>query len=203
MAVRIDSVEVVSFRLKAPRLELERLPLSELGQEIGVQLQQEDGELLIALAEGDSFLRFRPIGAEAMLTEIFIHQDLNGDFLLRVLGPLMIRFAGDLELRVIWNIPERNAQGDHAEVKITRGMTDYPGLGHVPTTEAEARAEAGSSEAVSPRPGPAQRRPRNELRGGGEELAPDVESPEEREVKELLEKARAQFQEYLRLRQKK
>ncbi|MBX5484169.1 MAG: hypothetical protein IRZ16_20270 [Myxococcaceae bacterium] len=190
MSVRIDSAEIISFRLKVPRLELDRLPLGALGEELGLSVQEEEGELTVSAQDGDSFLRFRPIGAEAVLTEIFISRDLNGDFLLRVLGPLMVRFAGDLVARVIWNVPERNVSGDHAEVKITRGMSDYPGLGHVPVTEAEARAEAGGSPPL-----------RNELRAGGEDLG-EVESPEEREVQELLAKARAEFDRYLRLRKK-
>lgn len=193
MSARIESAEVVSFRLKVPRLELERLPHGELGQELGLQLTSEDGELMVSAQDGESFLRFRPIGAEAMLSEVFLARDANGDFFLRVLGPLMVRFAGDLVARVIWNIPERNSQGDHAEVKITRGMTDYPGIGHVPLTEAEARAGAGHS----PQP------LRNELRAGGEELGEVEPSPEEREVKELLARARSQYEEYLRLKAQK
>lgn len=194
VSARIDTAEVVSYRLKVPRLELERLPHGELGQELGLQLSSEDGELLVTTQEGESFLRFRPIGAEAMLTEIFLARDPNGDFFLRVLGPLMVRFAGDLVARVIWNVPERNLNGDHAEVRITRGMTDYPGLGHVPLTESEARAEAGGAP-----PPPL----RNELRAGGEELADREPTPEEREVRELLARARSQYEEYLRLKQQK
>src|ERR687887_322252 len=160
MAPRIENAEIVSFRLKVPRLELERLPNGALGEEQGLQLLNEDGEVTISSSESDSFLRFRPIGAEAMLTEIFLSRDPRGDFLLRVLGPLMVRFTGDLLARVIWNVPERNLNGDHSEVKITRGMTDYPGLGHVPLTEAEARAGAGGSAPPM----------RNDLRAGGQEL---------------------------------
>lgn len=192
MAARIDTAEVLSYRLKVPRLELERLPAGELGKELGLELSHEDGELLVTQGEGDNFLRFRPIGAEAMLTEVFIARDVNGDFFLRVLGPLMVRFAGDLVARVVWNVPERNANGDHAEVRVTRGMTDYPGIGHVPTTQAEAQASGSGG------PPPL----RNELRAGGEDLA-EIESPEEREVKALLEKARSHFDAYLRLKGEK
>ena len=189
MAPRIDSAEIVSFRLKVPRLELERLPGGALGEEHGLQLVHEDGEVMISSSETDSFLRFRPIGAEAMLTEIFLSRDPRGDFLLRVLGPLMVRFAGDLVARVIWNVPERNVNGDCAEVKITRGMTDYPGLAQVPVTESGASAGAGAGTAL-----------RNTLRAGGEQEVGDLVSSEEREVQELLAKAKSQYEEYLRLK---
>lgn len=192
MAPRIETAEFVSFRLKVPRLELERLPNGALGEELGLQLVNEDGELTITTTESDSFLRFRPIGAEAMLTEIYVAQDVRGDFLLRVLGQLMVRFAGDMQARVIWNVPERNANGDHAEVKVTRGMSDYPGLGHVPLTEPEARAGAGAPSAAL----------RNTLRAGGEPELGDVATPDEREVHDLLEKAKSHYEEYLRLKKK-
>jgi hypothetical protein len=192
MAPRIDSAEIVTFRLKVPRLELDRLPNGALGEEQGLQLVNEDGELTLTSSETDSFLRFRPIGAEAILTEIFLSRDPRGDFLLRVLGPLMVRFAGDLVARVIWNVPERNVNGDHAEVKITRGMTDYPGLAQAPVPESEARAGAGAGTAL-----------RNTLRAGGEQELGDGVSGEEREVRELLDKAKSQYEEYLRLKSHK
>lgn len=189
LSALIEHAEILSFRLKVPRLELDRLPLGDLGQELGLTVALEEGELTVTVQDGECFLRFRPIGAEAMLTEIFISRDANGDFFLRVLGPLMVRFAGDLIARIMWNVPERNQHGDHVEVKITRGMTDYPGLGHVPLTEAEARAGAGAH------PPPL----RNELRAGGEDLG-ELESPEERDVQQLLKKARAEYEHYLKLR---
>jgi hypothetical protein len=189
MAPRIDSAEIVSFRLKVPRMELERLPSGALGEEQGLQLLNEDGEVMITSSETDSFLRFRPIGAEAMLTEIFLSRDPRGDFFLRVLGPLMVRFAGDLVARVIWNVPERNLNGEYVEVKIARGMTDYPGLGHVPLTESEASAGAGTGAAL-----------RNSLRAGGEQELGDAVSSEEREVQQLLQQAKTQYEEYLRLK---
>lgn len=194
VSARIDTVEVVSYRLKVPRLELERLPHGELGQELGLELLSKDGELLILGEGGNTFLRFRPMGAEAKLIEIFLVHDPNGDFFLRVLGPLMVRFAGDLVARLIWNVPERNVNGDHAEVRITRGMTDYPGLGHVPMTGSEARAEASGTSAPPLR---------NEVRAGGEELEEAEPSPEADEVRELLARAKSQYEEYLRLKQKK
>lgn len=199
MAARIDSAEVVSFRLKVPRIELERLPHGAVGQELHVELTLEDGELVLAPHDGESFARFRPIGPEAVLTEVFVASDPGGDFFLRVLGPLVVRFAGDLEIRIVWNVPERNQNGDHALVKITRGMTDYPGLGHVPLTEAEAQASAGGPSRGAGSPTGALR---NTLRAGGEELA-EADTPEEREVRELLEKARSQFEQYLKSRGRK
>ncbi|MGA9520090.1 MAG: hypothetical protein WBV82_01420 [Myxococcaceae bacterium] len=191
MGPRIDNAEVISFRLKVPRLELERLPQSEAGKDLGLTLTSEEGELALAAAEGDSYLRFRPIGPEAMLTDIYLFRDARGEFLLRVLGPLMVRFAGDLELRAVWSVAERNSDGDYAHVKITRGITDYPGLLKQPTTESRAGAEGSAAESI-----------RNTLRAGGQGDLGD-RYPEEKEVRELLEKARAYYQEYLRLKNEK
>ncbi len=190
MGPRIDSAEVISFRMKVPRLELERLPQGDAGKDLGLTLTSEDGELVLAASEGDSYLRFRPIGAEAMLTDIYLFRDTRGEFLIRVLGPLMIRFAGDLELRAVWSVAERNSDGDYAHVKITRGITDYPGLLKQPSTRTKAAAEASAGDAM-----------RNTLRAGGEDLGDRF--PEEKEVRELLEKARAYYQEYLRLKNEK
>jgi hypothetical protein len=192
MAPRIESAEVVSFRLKVPRLELERLQKSEVGQDLALTLTQEGVDLLLAPSEGESHLRFRPIGAEAILTDVFLLHDAQGGFLLRVLGPLMVRFAGDLELQVVWSVPERNSEGAFALVTITRGITDYPGLGSPPSTGASPTADAQAATAL-----------RNTLRAGGEELAEHGPTAEEREVLELLQRAREQYQEYLRLKNRR
>ncbi len=196
MAARIDSAEVVSFRLKVPRLELDRMCQSPVGQELALELvEDESGQLHLGPAHGDSFARFRPTGAEALLTEVYIARDANGEFLLRVLGALMVRFAGDLELRLTWNVPERNRTADLTELQIARGLTEFPGIGHVPTTEEEARAGAGGGAAG----GAASR---NELRAGAEEMAA-IPSEEAEEIQRLLEKGREQFEEYLRLKRQR
>jgi hypothetical protein len=189
MAARIDSAEVVSFRLKVPRLELERLCQTEAGRELELELHDEEGVLHLGPAHADSFLRFRTTGAEAVLAEVYLCRDPDGAFLLRVLGPLMVRFAGDLSLRLTWNVPERNAAREFVELDVARGMTDFPGLGHVPTTPDEARAGAGAGAAV-----------RNELRAGGEELADPLPAEEAEEIRRLLDEGRAHYEEYLRLK---
>ncbi len=204
MAPRIDSAEVVSFRLKVPRLELDRMCQSAVGQELALELVEDDGgQLHFGPAHGDSFARFRPTGAEALLTELSLQRDENGEFLLRVLGPLMVRFAGDLVLRLTWNVPERNRNAELTEVQIARGMTDYPGIGHVPTTEEEARAAAGAAAGSAQGQAEAGGSPRNELRAGGEELGEAMPSEEVEEIQRLLDKGRAQFEEYLRLKRQR
>ncbi len=198
MAPRIDSAEVVSFRLKVPRLELERLCQSEAGRELALEVHDEGGMLHLGPAHADSFLRFRPTGAEAQLSEVYLCRDPGGDFLLRVLGPLMVRFAGDLSLRLTWNVPERNNTAEFAELHISRGLTEFPGLGHVPATEEEAREDEARAGA-----GAAGGAVRNELRAGGEELAPEIPSEEAEEIRRLLDQGRAHYEEYLRLKRQK
>lgn len=194
MAPRIDSAEVVAFRLKVPRLELDRVCQSEVGQELALELEEDEGgQLQLAPAHGESYLRFRPTGAEASLSEVHVARDPGGEFLLRVLGPLMVRFAGDLEVRVTWNVPERNRAPEFTDVHIARGITEYPGLGHVPTTPEEARAEAGAAPAP----------PRNELRARAEQEAPEIAPEEAEEIQRLLDDGRAQYEEYLRLKRQK
>jgi hypothetical protein len=183
----IESAQVLSFRLKVPILELERLPRIAPLAALGLTLTEEDGELWVGTAEGESGLRFRPIGAEAMLAEVVLQNDSGGAFFAQVLGSLMLRFAGDLHLRLVWSLPERNAQEGHEEVRISRGLTDYPGL-RLPPAEVGTVAQAGPE-------GPS----RNAVRGGGEELAAGP-SPEEEEILELLERARAAWQQYQRLK---
>lgn len=184
---RIETAEVLSFRLKVPPSGLQRLA-DALKPTLGVQVEPDEAELVVSMADCDSYLRFRPIGTEAILTEVFLSKDEEGIFFHRVLGTLMVEYGGDLHLRLTWNTPERNVQGDHAEVRVVRGATSYPGL-RAPTSELSANggSTGGESMAVeSGNKGPEQ--PLSQL---------------EKEVTELLERARKHWEEYQRLKAQK
>jgi hypothetical protein len=185
MKPRIESVEVVSFRLKVPLSELERLADSERGRELGLALEYDGTELVLASASSDCALRFRPIGTEAMLSEINVARDEGGTFFERVLLTLAARFRGDLSLRVVWNDSERNTHGNWAEVKVSRG-------------EAEGGAPAYASSSVSSGSGAAE-----QVESSEAESEPPVGSGEHEEIEELLAKARAHWDEYQRLKARK
>ena len=183
MTARIEIAEVVSFRLKLPLAELERLP-REVASELPLQLGRDRSEWL--LEYGDCALRFRPINGEAVLTEIAICNDDHGLFFQRVLGPLLVRFEGDCELRLVWNAPDRNTHGDFAAVTVRNGQTNYPGL--------SAPAQALRSALVSGSVPGAKAAPKNELAVVEE----PIDEATLKEVDALLQKAREQFAEYQR-----
>lgn len=181
MTPRIESAEVVTFRLKVPRTELEALPQAAAIAGIKLALAVEEKDLILSVVEGDSLLRFRSIGADVVLTEVELKNDARGLFFHKVLGTLMVRFGGDLHVRLVWNTAERNSHGSHAEVKIARGSTTYPGLGSSPF------ASLGSEGGVE---------------GSPEDEAAHEPTPEELEVKKLLEKAQNHWAEYQKLKKK-
>jgi hypothetical protein len=188
MTSRIEVAEVLSFRLKVPRPELEQLPRS-LGPELGVSVETEGSELVLSIEAGDSYLRFRTIGAEAILTEVVVCNDDRGLFFQRVLGPLMVKHQGDLSIRLTWNAHEKNTEGDYSEVKITRGQTKYPGLAQ-PFLSLPPAVSSGSGATES---------------AEGETMAMQSDdettvSPELLEVRKILERAKEQWAEYQRLK---
>jgi hypothetical protein len=187
MGARIEVVEVLSFRLRVPRRALDKLP-AELKSELGLRLSpSEDGTLLLGQEDEDSFLRFRLTGDAAELTEIAIANDEGGTFFQAVLGSLMVRFAGDLRVRLVFD-PEGSESGDPwAEVRIEKGRTTYPGLA---TQAAAANLSHAASHGGSVGP-------------SDDETAADDDappSPEEEELAVLLRKADAAWQEYQRLK---
>jgi hypothetical protein len=191
MQARVEMAEVLSFRLKVPRSDLDRIP-KLLGPELGIAIVQEDGDLLVSMEEADSFLRFKPIGSEAILTEVAICNDERALFFQKVLGALMVRYFGDLHVRLTWNEAARNADAEYAEVKIVRGATSFPGLAHPVRAlpPAVSAGEAGGSGSAVP--------------AGGEMEEPEaVLPPELREIQELLAKAKGHWDEYHRLKAKK
>jgi hypothetical protein len=189
MDPRIEIAEVVSFRLKLPQAELERL-CSERGGEVPLSLARDRMELVLEATRGDSSLRFRKSGQDAVLAEIAICNDEGGLFFQRVLGPLLVRFRGDCELRLVWNVAERNTHGHFAAVTVRQGQTNYPGL----STPAQALR---STLTAGPAAHPGGEQAGAEAQAG----SPDpVDEKLEREIDELLSKGRALFAEYQRLK---
>jgi hypothetical protein len=187
MASRIEIAEVLSFRLKIAKEELEKL-LEELQDDLPLTLEADGAELVLGAENGDSHLRFRAIGPDAILTEVAICNDDRGLFFQRALGTLMVRGGGDLHVRVTWNVAEWNTHGEFAEVRVTRGASTYPGLGR-PMNRAIPTAQSGAA-----------------LGGGAAGAAPasnpedPAANPEIQEILDLLARARQHWEEYQRLK---
>jgi hypothetical protein len=191
MGSRIEVVEVLSFRLQVPRRALEQLP-SELAPELDLRLvASEDGRLLLMQHEADSVLRFRQDGDVAELTDVAIAHDEDGRFFQAVLGALMVRFGGDLRVRLVFEPADERGE-PWAEVRIDGGRTSYPGLA---TRAAAARLAHAASEA-----GPVRANPLDPEPEEPEEPAGAPPSPEDEELALLLHKAREAWQEYQRLK---
>ncbi len=193
MPPRIEIAEVITFRLKLPRAELTDLP-GRLGPELSLKVEAEGQRVTVSMEGGASYLRFRLAGVDAVLSEIAVSNDERGLFFHRVLGPLMVRHAGDLHVRLRWNTAERNSHGSHAEVRISRGFTTYPGLGPppLPPRQSLSPAQDAASEGGEGGAGPAPE----------DEEAPDI-SPEAQEIRKLVSKAKQQWDEYQRLKAKR
>ncbi|XXF76675.1 hypothetical protein P2318_27005 [Myxococcaceae bacterium GXIMD 01537] len=189
MGARIEVVEVLAFRLQVPRRALERLP-AELAPELALRLAPaEDGTLVLGQEEEDSFLRFRTADDAAELTEISIINDEGGVFFQAVLGALMVRFAGDLRVRLVFNPGAPGTGEPWAEVRIDRGRTTYPGL---VTQSAASNLSHAASEGGS-------------VGAADDEASADdaPPSPEDEELALLLRKADAAWQEYQRLKRER
>lgn len=185
MRPRIEIAEVVSFRLALAQQALERL-VEELSGEMKLSLDPDGTDLVLQHVEGDSSLRFARAGDELALTEILVCNDEAGRFFSRVLGRLMTDHRGDLEIKVVWNVPERNTEGSHATVELISGKTK-------PVSAARALRNtlvAGAQVA--------------ELQPAGQTAAgtpgPTAKDREEEEVARLLEKGRIAWAEYQRLK---
>jgi hypothetical protein len=188
MGSRIEAVEVLSYRLELPRLALERLP-AELGSSPRIRIERDDdGSILIEHDGQDSFLRFQLDGDAAELVEISIGQDPQGAFFQKVLGALMVRFHGDLRVRLVFD-PQERGNEPWAEVSIERGRTSWPGLAtqSAAVRLAHAAAEGGSVGAS----------------GEGGEPAEEPLTAEEEELSRLLTRADTAWQEYQRLKRQR
>jgi hypothetical protein len=173
--------EVLSFRLKVPRSEVERVVDYSGRHEVPVALTSEGAELVLSAVNGESLMRFRPIGRDAILTEIVVANDPLGLFFHRILGPLMLRFQGDLHARLTWNTAERNVNGDYTDVKITRGSTRYPGLVN---SIAQQPVEDAAADALE----------------DTQDLDDSDLTTEEKEIRDLMLKAKAHWDEYVKLK---
>lgn len=189
MGARIETVEVLSYRLQLPKLALERLP-AELGAALAVRLEKdEDGTLVLEQPGQDSFLRFHLEGDAAELVEICVSQDPQGAFFQKVLGALMVRFQGDLRARVVFDPRESTSEDPWVEVSIERGRTNWPGLAtqSAAVRLAHAAAEGGSVGAS----------------GEGGEPTEEPLTAEEEELSRLLARAETEWQEYQRLKRQR
>lgn len=189
MGARIETVEVLSYRLQLPKLALERLP-AELGAALTVRLEKdEDGTLVLEQPGQDSFLRFHLEGDAAELVEICVSQDPQGAFFQKVLGALMVRFQGDLRARVVFDPRESTSEDPWVEVSIERGRTNWPGLAtqSAAVRLAHAAAEGGSVGAS----------------GEGGEPPEEPLTAEEEELSRLLARAETEWQEYQRLKRQR
>ena len=190
MGSRIETVEVLSYRLELPRLALERLG-AELGPALRIKVtRDEDGTWLVEQEGHESFLRFHLEAETAELVEICIAQDTQGTFFQKVLGALMLRFRGDLRARLVLDPRENPSREPWVEVSIDQGRTSWPGLA---TQAAAVRLSHAATEGGSV--GAA---------GGGAE--PPAEMPltaEEEELSRLLVRADEAWQEYQRLKRQR
>jgi hypothetical protein len=178
----IVQAEVFYCHLEVPVRSLERLT-AEVSSP-SVQLESEHDQLSLATPDRRCSLKFRVGGARAQLTEVTLQEDDRGLFFQNVLGSLMVRFRGDLHVRLTWNTAQRNNQAPLVEVTIRRGETSYPGLGTGRNVVAPASLE-GSLGSLTPE---------------AEEVSSPSASPEEEAVERLLARGRAEWAEYQRLR---
>ncbi|WP_224364019.1 hypothetical protein [Hyalangium versicolor] len=190
MGSRIETVEVLSFRLELPRHALERLP-GELGSAVPVRLERdEDGTLILEQQGQDSFLRFHLEADAAELVEICVSQDTQGAFFQKVLGALMVRFQGDLRARVVFDPRDNTSKEPWVEVSVENGRTSWPGLAtqSAAVRLAHAAAEGGSVGASGE---------------GGEQPPEEPLTAEEEELSRLLARAESEWQEYQRLKRQR
>lgn len=201
MSLRIEVAELLSFRLKLPKRALEQA--LEFGPDTPLSLSREDGELVLCDREADSFLRFRPIGEEAILTDAALLNDPHGRFF-RVLGKLVMGHGGDLEAQLVWSDDARNADDAWTQVRIARGLTSHPAL----SVQKAQRGLQDLPEAFGDARDGAARGPRNQMRaaGGagadglgaaGNEASHDAEAEE---LARLLLRAEQAWAEYQRLK---
>jgi hypothetical protein len=173
---RIEIAEVVSFRLTLPSSALEHLAQT-LAPELPLGVDHGEAEVFLrTAAQGESFLRFRTVGANAVLTQISISNDPRGVFFHRVVGALLLDHGGDLHVRLVWNDSDRNLHGGFAEVVVQGGRSTYPDF----TRGSQRRG--------------------NQLEPGAAPPFSPSASEDDSQVGPLLSRARAQWQEYQRLK---
>lgn len=192
MPPRIDSAEILSFRLHVPTQALSRL-VRDLKNELPLALVEDATGLKLCHEKGQSFLRFRTRGEESFLVEVVLREDEQGLFFQRVLGELLIQYQGDLQVKLKWNDAERNTHGPHALVTVRQGASRYPGLSRPANALRNTLVAAGDGgESGDDNPfGPADGAPEAPSPADDELLA---------EVERLLAKGKAHWAEYQRLK---
>ena len=182
MRPRLEVAELLSFRLRLPKEALDEV-LSPPGDTF-LTLSREGPDLVLADSGADSFLRFKQVKEELVLTDVALLNDPRARFL-KVLAALMIRFEGDLEAQLVWSDAQRNTVEGWTDLRVNRGQTEHPALA-VPRLQNQLRQVP---EALSP--------------DGGGALFAEAEGPapdEAEEIARLLVRAEAAWSEYQRLK---
>ncbi|HLT31384.1 MAG TPA: hypothetical protein VK013_15205 [Myxococcaceae bacterium] len=183
MRPRLEVAELLSFRLRLPKEALDEV-LSPPGDTF-LTLTREGGDLVLADSGADSFLRFKQVKEELVLTDVALLNDPRARFL-KVLAALLIRFEGDLEAQLVWSDAQRNTVEGWTDLRVHRGQTEHPALA-VPRLQNQLRQVP---EALSPEGGAAL------FTESEEGPAPD----EAEEIARLLVRAEAAWSEYQRLK---
>lgn len=187
MRPRLEVAELLSFRLRLPQGALEQV-LSPPGDTF-LSLTREEGDWVLSDSGADSFLRFRPLQDELVLTDLALLNDPRARFL-QVLAMLLIRFQGDLEAQLVWSDARRNGEASWTDLRVRQGRTQHPGLA-VPRLQHQL-SQVPDAEALA----------RNEVVGGS--LFADGDAPaapdEAEEIAKLLVRAEAAWAEYQRLK---
>jgi hypothetical protein len=194
MAPRIESAEILSFRLSVPREALVRLA-HDLRNEVPLTLIEDSRGIKLGLEDGECLLRFRARGDEAFLVEVAVSNDENGLFFNRAFGTLLAQHQGDLQAKVSWDgAPERNTHGTHALVVVRNGVTQSGARAvNALRNTLVAAGDGGSGEDGNPF-GPGQ--------GNSNTPPPPNREDEEllAEVQQLLARGKAQWDEYQKLK---
>lgn len=178
MRPRLEVAELLSFRLRLPKEALDEVLAPPAGTFLTLTREEED--VVLADSGADSFLRFRQVKGELVLTDVALLNDPRARFL-KVLAALLIRFEGDLEAQLMWSDAQRNSLEGWTHLRVLRGQTEHPALA-VPRLQNQLRQvpEAGGPEGPLFTEGP----------------APD----EAAEIARLLVRAEAAWSEYQRLK---